>query len=258
MKRGEPGWSSSAKRHDVGAGDLGGVGLEPGRVAGPHHHRRDHEARARRVVVEQPDDGVRPDVQPELLVQLAPRRVLGRLPLVDAPARQRPLAGVVAQLAGPSRDQEAVDAVLVRAQRGRHGRRPVPAPVDGDPRKRAATRARISGAHPLYPTRAMADSPPDTDEERAVNAARRPGLEGAPAGRRHGGFPRAPLRLRRGRPRAGAVGHARAAGPAGRLAHVGAGRRAPRRRVDGDPSRAATVEDRRGRAASARRATVAS
>src|SRR5262245_21012185 len=66
----------------------------------PHHHRRDQVAGAGRIVVERAEDIGGAELEPDLLAQLPQRRRGGGLALVDAPARQRVLALVLAQAAG--------------------------------------------------------------------------------------------------------------------------------------------------------------
>jgi hypothetical protein len=67
------------------------------RRTGPQQHRRNDITRARDEVVEAPKHIVQAELQAHLFDQLAQGRLFGRLAGVDAPARQRPLAGMAAQ-----------------------------------------------------------------------------------------------------------------------------------------------------------------
>src|SRR5262245_5120279 len=72
--------------------DLAGIEAELPRYAGPHHHRGDEVARPRRIVVEQTQDVLRPELEANLLAQFTQGCRRCRLALLTAAARQRPLA----------------------------------------------------------------------------------------------------------------------------------------------------------------------
>jgi len=109
-------------------------------VAAPaRRRRRDDEARPGGEVVEPAEDGVVIDDEAHFLGKLAQRRCFGRLTRVDAAARQRPLAGVIAQRCRAARQQQrgAVARRLRRRQAVEIGAR---AFVDHRHRHRSALR----------------------------------------------------------------------------------------------------------------------
>src|SRR5207253_9315770 len=85
------------ERHPMDARDLGGIRDERRARTAPDDHGGDDEARARAVVVEQPEDRGLVALEPDLLPELAERRALGALARVDPASGQRPLSRVGAE-----------------------------------------------------------------------------------------------------------------------------------------------------------------
>ena len=103
-----------AERHRVNRLDLARVGPAVGGSIPPHITTGAIQARPGRVVVEHPDDRLGRERQSQLLLELPSGCVDRGLARVDAPARQRPLAGVGPQTDGSPRDEHAGSvAVLV-------------------------------------------------------------------------------------------------------------------------------------------------
>ena len=77
------------------------------RLLGPDHHWRDQIAGARRIVIEHAKDVVRAQAEPDLFLKLAQRCRVGGLTFLAAPARQRVLSFVGAQVAPAPRQHES-------------------------------------------------------------------------------------------------------------------------------------------------------
>ena len=73
------------RRDAMDARHLGRVRPRRRAAPGPHHHRRDHVARARGVVVEAAQHRTGRQVRPDLFTQLAQRGLLRRLAIVERP-----------------------------------------------------------------------------------------------------------------------------------------------------------------------------
>jgi len=119
------------ERHPVESRDLGGVGRQLARLAAPHDDRRDDEARARRVVVQQPEDGFGAERETGLFPELASNGRLRTLPRVDPAAGQRPLARVRSQRLRPACHEKARLPAVVRQEDHGHRRRPAAGERDG-------------------------------------------------------------------------------------------------------------------------------
>ena len=87
---GTPGCVELGERDLVDLGDLLGIRVQRAGRVGPHDHGRDHEARARGVVVEAAEHGVLAQLEADLLAALAQRGLLGRLARVEPAARAAP------------------------------------------------------------------------------------------------------------------------------------------------------------------------
>src|ERR1700687_2262970 len=85
------------ERDQVHARDFGRVRRERAGIIGPEDDRRDDEPRARRVVVEKPEQLLSAELETDFFIQLAKRRRFRALARVHPPARQRPLPRVGAQ-----------------------------------------------------------------------------------------------------------------------------------------------------------------
>ena len=94
-----------AKRDAVHGGDLLRVRHDGALGPRPHHDRRDQIAGTGRIIVEQAEHGVGPEIEAELLAQFAQRRLDLGLAGVAAPARQRPLRAMGAQARGAAGQQ---------------------------------------------------------------------------------------------------------------------------------------------------------
>jgi len=88
-------------------GHLLGIGKKRLCLRGPYHDRRDQIAGARRIVVEHAEDVVCVEAEPEFLLNLAQRCRDGVLAFLAAPARQRVLTFVGAQVAPAPRQHES-------------------------------------------------------------------------------------------------------------------------------------------------------
>ena len=106
------------RRHLIGVGGRLGLG------AGPEDERRDHITRPGRIVVESAEEVE--VTQSDLLLDLAPSSFLRRLALVDAAARERPLARVGAHpLRSAGQDEgRAAGRAVDRAAEPMAGRKP--------------------------------------------------------------------------------------------------------------------------------------
>src|SRR6266478_2517353 len=109
------------ERDQVHARDFRRVRRERAGVIGPEDDGRDHESRARRVVVEEPEQLVAAELEPELFVELAERRDFRGLPRVHPPTRQRPLPCMGAQGRRALGQQEAATPLGVGKQDQGHG-----------------------------------------------------------------------------------------------------------------------------------------
>src|SRR5262249_22259045 len=81
------------ERNVVHASDLRGIRGERAVSLRPEDDGRDHEAGARRIVVEDAEGRLFTEVKPQLLVKLSQRCRVRALPRVDATAGERPLPG---------------------------------------------------------------------------------------------------------------------------------------------------------------------
>lgn len=98
-------WSAEfAERDPVYRANLARVRIDVGLTSHPDHYRSDHVSRAGGVVIEGPDQRLRSDLEPELLVQLPKRSIKRGLSGFDASPRKGPLAGVGAHGRGPPRE----------------------------------------------------------------------------------------------------------------------------------------------------------
>src|SRR5262245_1079600 len=117
----------------VHARDLRGIrGERPG-SGRPEDDRSDHEAGARRIVVEDAEDGLLVEAEPQLLMQLAQGRRVRALPRVDAAAGERPLPGVSAQGGRALGKEEAAAPFLVGEKDQRHRRGLPSVHLEGSP-----------------------------------------------------------------------------------------------------------------------------
>ena len=85
---------------------LARIGCERSGGSAPADHRGDVETGAGDEVVEATDDGIRAELEADLLVELTQGGFLRRLARIDAPTRQRPLAGVAPKREGASREDQ--------------------------------------------------------------------------------------------------------------------------------------------------------
>ena len=104
------------ERHPMDARDLGGIRDERRARTAPDDHGGDDEARARAVVVEQPEDRGLVALEPDLFPELAERRALGALARVDPASGQRPLSRVGAERCSATGQEEARASLVVVQQ----------------------------------------------------------------------------------------------------------------------------------------------
>ena len=90
----------------IGERHLARVGFQHHIAAAPHHHWRDHVARAGGVIVEHAQHRVGGEQQAEFFVQFAQSRLLNGFAFVASSAGQRPLARVRTHLRGTTAQQE--------------------------------------------------------------------------------------------------------------------------------------------------------
>src|SRR5262249_30256474 len=102
-----PGGVEGFERDQVHARDFRGVRRKRAGIVGPEDDGRDDESRARRVVVEEPEQLVAAELEPKLLVELAERRDFRALARVHPAARKRPLPRVGAERRRALGEEEA-------------------------------------------------------------------------------------------------------------------------------------------------------
>ena len=78
----------------VDVGDFRRIELEFDCAGSPDDDRGDHETRPTRVVVQQSNNAVSTEIDPQFLAEFSQRGVLGCFPGVDSPPGKRPLAGM--------------------------------------------------------------------------------------------------------------------------------------------------------------------
>ena len=125
--------------------DLRGLG-DKLTLFGPYHDRSNEIAGTGRIVVEQAQHVIGPQLQAQFLVQLAQRRHHRRLALVAASAGQRPLTAMGAQARGTQGQQQRRSVNAFRFDEHDGDRGPLqrrPRSAFGQPRKRCAALCNI-------------------------------------------------------------------------------------------------------------------
>src|SRR5262245_3038300 len=124
------------ERHTVNARHLIRIRAQHHVAVRPDDDRRDHVARACRIVVEESEHCAVVEREADLLAQLPQRGAHRRLAGIDATTGQRPLPRVRPERRRAPGQQEARAAVVVRQQHRRHRGGPVPVHVGGPPLER--------------------------------------------------------------------------------------------------------------------------
>ena len=101
--------------------DLGGVWRELRPRRAPDNNGRDHETGARLEIVEQPDDTLAVELEPDLLFDLAEGGFGDAFAVVGAPAGERPLTRVAPKRQRSPRQDERRIAAVVSDQRDGYG-----------------------------------------------------------------------------------------------------------------------------------------
>ncbi len=134
------------------ARDFRRIRSERAGVIGPEDHGRDDESRARRVVIEEPEQLLHAELEPDFLVELTKGRRFRTLACVHPAARQGPLPRVSAKRRSTLGEEEAAALLGIGKENQGYGGGLAPLenrgpPVEGGKVRACLVEQRVVEAH---------------------------------------------------------------------------------------------------------------